>query len=208
MRLADRQIRFFIMALFLAGATAVIGGGSSRAGGSRFNCIINIDTELVDDYMTFEGSQLDPIIKATVSYRMAEDGGPPENAPSVKYEELWYRAGDPLGCVRYRQLGSRELSLTQIKIASDSPHPSQAEISAQANALVRIYLDAYLRIALLTSVVVPDGMFASMVNALGKDNFVSGQAVYGSSIDPSILLPLESESGKTAASLHYNRVRY
>ncbi|PWT98278.1 MAG: hypothetical protein C5B53_06890, partial [Candidatus Melainabacteria bacterium] len=70
------------------------------------------------------------------------------------------------------------------------------------------YLDAYLRIALLTSVLVPDGLFGSLITALGKENFVSGQIVYGSGVDPSIVLPLESESGKASASLHYNTVRY
>lgn len=208
MRLADRRICHFLLALLLAGSQLLVSGGASQAGTTKFNCIISIETELVDDYMTFEGSQLVPIIKATVSYRMADDGGSPDNAPSVKYEELWYRAGDPLGCVRYRQLGSRELALTQIRIGSKSPHPSQAEIGAQANALVRIYLDAYLRIALLTSVLVPDGLFGSLITALGKENFVSGQIVYGSGVDPSIVLPLESESGKASASLHYNTVRY
>jgi hypothetical protein len=207
MRLAYRRIFCFALGLFLSGTLILGSGESSKASTSNFNCIINIETELVDDYMTFEGSQLVPIIKATVSYRMADGGGPPDNAPSVKYEELWYRAGDPLGCVRYGRLGSRELALTQIKITSKSSHPSSAEISAQANALVRIYLDAYLRIALLTSVVVPDSVFGSLVTALGKENFISGQVVYGGSGDPSILLPLQGESGKVSASLHYNAVR-
>jgi hypothetical protein len=207
MRLAFRRIICFVLALFLSEALVLGGGESSKASVNKFNCIINIETETVDDYMTFEGSQLVPIIKATISYRMADGGGPPDNAPSVKYEELWYRAGDPLGCVRYRQLGSRELALTQIRIVSKSSRPSQAEIAAQANALVRIYLDAYLRIALLTSVLVPDSLFGSLVTALAKENFVSGQVVYGSGVDPSILLPLEGESGKVSTSLHYNTVR-
>jgi hypothetical protein len=207
LRVMDRCIWSCLLGILLLTALLSSGEQGKTAASRSFHCLIDIETEPVDDYMTFEGSQLVPIIKATVSYRMADGQTPAESASSSKYEELWYRGGDPIGCESSEKLGTRELSLTQIRISSKSAHPSQAEIAAQANALVRIYLDAYLRFALLTSVVVPDELFSSILNSLAKENFMAGQYVYGSSIDPSIYLPLESQSGKQTASLHYNTAR-
>jgi hypothetical protein len=203
----DRRSWICLLGVILAMAVLLY-GEEGRTAKIRFNCLIDIETEPVDDYMTFAGSRLVPIIKATVSYQMAEGATPAESAPSVKYEELWYRADDPIGCVSSHQLGSRELALTQIRLSSKSAHPSQAEIGAQANALVRIYLDAYLRTGMVTSVVVPDEVFDSTIRALSKEKFAVTEAFYGSTIDPAILLPLESQSGKASAILRYNAARY
>jgi hypothetical protein len=207
MRLIENRRRYSLLGALFFGVFLICTGAGGRVTTVSFNSIIDIETEEVEDYMTFEGSQLMPIIKTTVSCRQAEGSSPAESAPSSKYEELWYRAGDPLGCVNWGQLGNRALALTQIRIRSKSARPSRSEIAAQANALVRIYLDSYLRFALLTSVVVPDGDLDSVVTSLARENFFTGNNLYGTGLEPSILLPLENESGSAKAFLHFNYAR-
>lgn len=193
--------------LALAGAMFFTTQPASTRANQSYSSIIFIETEEVEDYMTFEGSQLIPIIKATVSWRQGEGQTPAENAPEGEYEELWYKGGEPLGLEIHGGLGKRELALTQVRISSKSKHPSSAEMAAQANALVQVYLASYLRFALLTSVLVPDETFDSLVTCLGRENFFASQAVYGSGLDPSILLPLESQNGKSSANLYFSKVR-
>jgi hypothetical protein len=207
MRLTDSGGRLFVLGLILAWLLFLGGGAIGRSRIVSYSSIIDIETEEVADYMTFEGSQLVPIVKATVSCRQADGATPAESAERTKYEELWYRAGDALGCTGAGQLGSHELALTQIKIHSKSNHPSRFEIAAQANALVRVYLDAYLRTGILTSVVVPDDGFESLIASLEQENFFKGDCLYGAGLEASILLPIQNESGTNASSLHFNNAR-
>jgi hypothetical protein len=181
-------------------------------GSQKINGIIDIETEEVDDYMTFSGSKLTPIIRVSISY-WQEDPDDPQSIEraKTKYEDLWYRAGDPLSCTVYHALGLREGSITQInlhsKLKSKSKnipqHISDAETKAGANALVRIYFDATLIHALPTTIIVPGETFVQLTDALANENFFDRSLATSRNLDPSLMLPLVTDDGFGSAFLCY-----
>jgi hypothetical protein len=181
-------------------------------GSQKINGVIDIETEEVNDYMTFSGSKLTPIIRASISY-WQEDPNDPQSPEAIKtkYEDLWYRAGDPLACTVYHALGLREGSITQINLHSkvksksnNAPqHISDAEIKAGANALVRIYFDATFIHALPTTIIVPGETFVQLTDVLANENFFDRSLATNKNLDPSLMLPLVTDDGFASAFLCY-----
>jgi len=170
----------------------------------KFTSVIDIEGEQIDDYMTFAGSKLSPIIRVTISY-WQDNPNDIDNPKQLKtkYEELWYRSGDPLACSACQRLGLNEGSITQINIRSRSPQPSKDELRAEGNALVRVYFDATLIHALPTAIIVPSDIFFEMKNVLTDENFFDLKDGSDQNLDPSIMLPLIAEDGASKIFLCY-----
>jgi hypothetical protein len=166
-----------------------------------YACVVEIETEEVEDYMTFPGSQLGPVTKATVSYHLNDDDSGDQSG-IVKYEVLWYGSRDPLGCQVFHPLAVREGTDTQIVLRSKESSPRSLEMEAAANALVRVYLDLAFRSALVNSVSLGDASLGPVVSALARENFIADDSS-GRLIDPSIVLPIQAPDGSPIATLRY-----
>ncbi len=205
-----RTTIIFLLLALMGGLTCTQGQNLSE--NQNFNSLIDIDTEEIDDYMTFPGSKLTPMVRVIVSY-WQEDANEARsgNRKKILYEELWYRAGDPLACSVYHPLGLREGSVLQIRLRSISkpksknmlPVTSKEEIQAGANALVRIYFDVTLLCALPTALIVPNDTFGQLTDALADENFFDSSKDSSRTLDRSIMLPLITEDHRLNNFLCY-----
>src|SRR5271163_2582384 len=67
----------------------------------RFDFVINVQTQVLQGYMGYAGSQLNPITQLSVSYQETGRWDPSRRGQVIKYEDLWYHNCDAIGCRRY-----------------------------------------------------------------------------------------------------------
>lgn len=172
--------------------------GQAQSLGRTHDWIIEIETEELKHYLDFSGSPLQPIIKVAVTYHK------PDERKATKYEDLYYKAGDPLGCRRHSTLNIGNDQQVALRVRHKSGTGSSAEGYAASNAILRVFLDAYLLGDMVAIIFVPASSFSNVVDGLSRQNFYPGdepkpdEPVYSS-----IVLDLESEPSGSRQKMYY-----
>ncbi|HIA53466.1 MAG TPA: hypothetical protein EYN91_15485 [Candidatus Melainabacteria bacterium] len=166
--------------------------------GRTYDWIISIETEKLTGYLDQKRSTLKPVVKATVTYKPGGGGG------ATKFEELFYHNWIALGMRRYKPLALGSSDQVAIVVTHKQGQSTQEETSAAANAIVRVFLDAYLKGNAVTNIIVPEASLSSIVQNLKQANFYPGddekpdQPVFSS-----IILHLEGSPSGTKQTMFY-----
>ena len=135
----------------------------------RFDFVIEVQTQILQNYMNYTGSTLYPITQLRVTYRETPRSTGNQAGTTVQYEDLWYHNCQAIGCRRYNlfQIKPGEQGCIHFLTSSDT---SGAGCSI-ANATIRLLLDIGLNNSALASVVVPAGAVNSVVSQFEQFNF-------------------------------------
>lgn len=166
-----------------------------------YDWIVEAQTEELKDYLNFPGSNLKPIFKAAVTYKSLD---PKAHAQPVKYEDLFYRSCDAIGCRRYHTFDITSGDGVAIRISTKSQPAKPEEACAAANIIVRLLLDSYLNGNSVPSVLLPYPIFNQVISDLHRENFYSaGEAPPDQPVFSSIILELRSEPGGLRQTMNY-----
>lgn len=156
---------------------------------SRPQCedLIYVRAQEQKGFLDFPGSPFKSMVKVTITYRSVKDD---TMGDERLYEDLWYQGQNPLGCRRYRDFDLRPKDRVFVYLTASSP----AELSASANALVRILLDANLNRDAIVGVAVPAESFWPLVDCMEVENFYRAGKL---NVRPAVYisLPLMSKDG-------------
>lgn len=199
----------FSLVLILCSAFLVQGGGQSGGSALRYNERNLLPPQMVDlaqyentielqckelkNYITFSGTKLNSIVKVRVECR--KDTKANRNAPALRYEDLWYQKGSPLGSKKYGPLPITERDQVALFVKSELGLMTEAEIAACASALVLLRLDLTLNRNLIVTVRVPNQSLEGLVSELRKQNFVRYDEIY-EELDMLIPIQLETDIGR------------
>jgi len=118
-------------------------------------------------FLTRSGCKIKPVVKVAVTFSDGFD----ETANTQAYEDLFYGAGHPIGCVQHAALGVTNGTRGAIYLKSDSPSVTPEELAVMGNTLKRLYLDLYLKDCQVRDVIIPADYYADVVSAFQKDGF-------------------------------------
>lgn len=160
---------------------------------SQYENVIEIQCQEIKNHMTFTGTRLNSVVKVKVECRK----GTKENreAPLLRYEDLWYQKGTPLGSKKHCVLPINEGEPVALFVKSKLAGLSDAEISACASALIQLRLDLTLNRNLVLTVRVPNQSLEGLVSELRKQNFVRYDEIY-EELDTLIPIQLETDIGR------------
>lgn len=164
-----------------------------------YDWIISIETEKLSGYLDQKRSTLKPIVKATVTYKAGVGGA------TIKFEELFYNNWIALGMRRYRALSLGNSDQVAIIVTHKQGPSTPEETSAAANAILRVFVDAYLKGNAVTNIIVPEASLSPIVQNLKQANFYPGddekpdQPIYSS-----IVLHLEASPSGTKQTMFYS----
>jgi hypothetical protein len=135
----------------------------------RFDFVIEVQTQILQNYMNYTGSTLYPITQLRVTYRETPRSTGSQAGTTVQYEDLWYHNCQAIGCRRYNlfQIKPGEQGCIHFLTSSDT---SGAGCSI-ANATTRLFLDIGLNNSALASVVVPVDAVNSVISQFEQFNF-------------------------------------
>lgn len=122
---------------------------------------MTIATSSFDHYLEYPGSSINSLTKAAVSFSEQP------NSASKPYEDLYYTKSRIIGCSRKNSLSIPPGNAGIITVKNANADQSYAV----ANALSRLYLDLYVRKCPTKFIVVPQGAFQSIVNALCQQGY-------------------------------------
>ncbi|MBX9666691.1 MAG: hypothetical protein K2X93_03690 [Candidatus Obscuribacterales bacterium] len=157
-----------------------------------YDDVIEINCEEKDNYLSFRGSELKPIVKVTLDCRL--DTRRDRGAPANKYQELWYRNDLPLASKHTMPLPIPDKHRIGIFLKSRVRNLSDAEITALASTLVRLRLETILNRNILATVRIPNYAYPKLVLELQRHNFVSYKEK-GRFVTTLIALPIETDLG-------------
>lgn len=163
-----------------------------------YDWIISIETEKLSGFLEQKRSTLKPIVKATVTIKPGTGGA------STKFEELFYHNWIALGMRRYKPLSLGNSDQVAIVVTHKQGLSTQEETSAAANAILRVYVDAYLKGNAVSNIIVPEPSLNSIVQNLKQANFYPGddekpdQPVFSS-----IVLHLEASPSGAKQTMFY-----
>jgi hypothetical protein len=137
----------------------------------RFDFVIEVQTQILKNYMGYTGSTLYPITQLRVSYRETPRSTNSQVSTSVLYEDLWYHNCQAIGCRRYNlfQIKPGEQGCIHFLTSSDTTGAG----CPIANATTRLLLDIGLNNSALASVIVPVDAVNSVVSQFEQFNFHS-----------------------------------
>ncbi len=199
----------FNLVLILCAAFLLQGGGQRGGSALHYNERNLLPPQMVDlgqyenaieiqcselkNYITFSGTKLNSIVKVRVECR--KDTKNNRNAPALRYEDLWYQKGSPLGSKKYGPLPINEREQVAIFVKSNLGLMTEAEIAACASALVLLRLDLTLNRNLIVTIRVPNQSLEGLVSELRKQNFVRYDEIY-EELDALIPIQLETDIGR------------
>jgi hypothetical protein len=129
---------------------------------------IDINTKLLDRVMRYPNSRLHPVIKASIYFKQPTRD---EHVEPTIYEDIYYSRGRVIGLRRHNPLHIRSGTIGVIHVSGSSSDLRNDEACAAANAIVKLYLDLYLRKAALRFVVVSREFFDMVLQGLERYGF-------------------------------------
>jgi hypothetical protein len=200
--------KFYLVSIMCA-AFLLQGGGQNGGSALRYNERNLLPPQMVDlgqyentielqcnelkNYITFSGTKLNSIVKVKVECR--KDTKNNRNAPALRYEDLWYQKGSPLGSKKYGPLPVNEGEQVAIFVKSNLGLMTEAEVAACASTLILLRLDLTLNRNLVVTVRVPNQSLEGLVSELRKQNFVGYDEIY-EELDTLIPIQLETDIGR------------
>jgi hypothetical protein len=160
---------------------------------SQFENVIELQCNELKNHINFSGTKLNSIVKVRVECR--KDTKTNQNSALLRYEDLWYQNGAPLGSKKYGPIPINEREQVAIFVKSKLGLMTEAEISACASALVLLRLDLTLNRNLIVTIRVPNQALEGLVSELRKQNFVRYDEIY-EELDTLIPIQLETDIGR------------
>lgn len=156
-----------------------------------YDYTICLTTQHLDRQFKFKGSQLeDKIDRLDADVYVKDDE---ENASP--YKSLWYAQGKPLGLEMFNQLAVEKGHGVCLRVKHKTAQPSQAEVKAAANAILRMWVDARLNQSAVIVVKVPGDSFYSIIDDLRNQGMaVAPELELGAEGNDSMTLLIESDS--------------
>lgn len=168
----------------------------------RYDWIIEAQMQELKGYVIYAGSTVRPIIKASITYKNTDA---PSGSKPVKYEDLYFKGYEAIGCRRYHTLDLESGDGVAIRIKSKSQNVTLEQSSAAANAIVRLLLDSYLNGNSVVAVLLPRSSFERVVQNLQRANFYSAPpSSPDEPVDTAIILHLISEPPGSSQTMYYN----
>ncbi len=135
----------------------------------RFDFVITVQTQVLKNYMSYQGSTLNPITQLSVTYRETPRLNRDRVSKTVQYEDLWYHDCHAIGCRRYNvfQIEPGEQGAIRFVPSQDTT----ASGCAIANATTRLLLDIGLNQSALAAVFVPADAVGSVTSEFEQFNF-------------------------------------
>jgi hypothetical protein len=156
-----------------------------------YDYTICLTTQHLERQFKFKGSQLeDKIDRLDADVYVKDDE---ENASP--YKSMWYAQGKPLGLEMFNQLAVEKGHGVCLRVKHKTAQPSQAEVKAAANAILRMWVDARLNQSAVIVVKVPGDSFYSIIDDLRNQGMdVAPELELGADSKDSMTLLIESDS--------------
>ena len=127
-----------------------------------YDYTICITTQHLERQFKFKGSQFEDKIDRLDADVYDKD----HEENSAPYKSLWYAQGKPLGLEMFNQLAVEKGHGVCVRIKHKTQNPSEAEIKAAANAILRMWVDARMNQSAVIVVKVPGDSFYSIIENL------------------------------------------
>jgi hypothetical protein len=174
----------------LVGASIASASGPGLKRGAGFTVVVR--TEQLKDYVKFQGSPLQKMVRVKVQYFAGQDDS---NAES--YEEFFYSRGEVIGLRRLKDLGLNPMNSYVINLVHKDGSADTDEERSGVNAAIRVWMNFKRKHCMLTALVVPDGGLSAASEELRRLRFQPIQAPSEGSVDYSTILTVfESQSGE------------
>lgn len=168
--------------------------------------LILIETDEDKSEFNYPGSIIGPVVKAKVSYSQPNKE---EKEPPVDYETLWYHEWQALGCRRLHTLDIPVGNQITLEVRHRYGLVQMAEAQAAANAILRLYVDAFAQRNCISSIIVPDESISLIANEMGHAGFyVAPPAPPDQPVICPIILTLVTKSGANKQILYYGGPQY
>jgi hypothetical protein len=133
--------------------------------------LVLIESKLDKHALEFPGSDLQNIIKTTVTYRRQPKtpNDPPEKP--MPYEDIFYSHCRVIGLKRRHTLDIKEGRMVSIKLSQATSDLPNDEACALAGATVRVFLDLYQKQITLRSIIVPRELMATFAIEMQRYGF-------------------------------------
>lgn len=156
-----------------------------------YDYTICLTTQHLERQFKFKGSQLEDKID-----RLDADVYDKDNEENASpYKSLWYAQGKPLGLEMFNQLAVEKGHGVCLRVKHKTATPSQAEMKAAANAILRMWVDARLNQSAVIVVKVPGDSFYSIIDDLRNQGMdVAPEAELGVEGNDSMTLLIESDA--------------
>jgi hypothetical protein len=153
---------------------------------------VEIETQELSRQFDYHNSHYTQVAKTTIDYYHQTDTDHKTN-----YEYMWFHGPRAIGLERLHKFQLDQGDGVAINIKHKTPTPDNAEMSAAADALAHVILDAYINKNPVTIVNVPEASYATIVSELESVHHFVAQADVGPDhpIDSGINIFVESESG-------------
>ncbi len=177
------------------GAPSSYGAGPELSGG--YDWTFEIVTERLTRQFDYPGSQLKPVEKTVISFY-------PKNKTDEKqeYESIWFKNGQPLGLERKHKFDLPKGEGIRVKVKHKTATPQYEEYKAAANAVERVFLDAYLNKNPVEIVELKNPAFSPVSNALQARNWNILSDTTDMALSSTVNLHLKSEDD-TKQTLYY-----
>lgn len=164
---------------------------SSAQEAKLYDYTICVTTQHLDRQFKFKGSQMEDKIDRLDANVYDKDNE--EN--SSPYKSLWYSQGKPLGLEMFNHLAVERGHGVCLRVKHKNANPSQAEMKAAANAILRLWVDARLNQSAVVVVKLPGDSFYQIIDDLRNQGMdVAQKAELGGEIAESMTLLIESDA--------------
>lgn len=148
------------------------GADFERIISKQYDWIMYCDMDVLDNYMKYKGSQLNPIVRFTVYYKFTgHSRRNVQQMPTVKYEEIWYRDGKAIGLKRFNDINPGYLQQGCLYFRASGDESLCSQDRAMANCAVRLIMDIYVKRSIMAGVIVPEGCFDQFGSDIAYFNF-------------------------------------
>jgi hypothetical protein len=131
-----------------------------------------VDVRELRHYLNYPESQLSPLTNVQVHFRWFPRDDNFAKRKSRVYEEFWYHHGSVIGSRRYNQLHipAEKIGVVIVGRTKDSAN-DRDEITALANALLRVMIDLQLKQIVTSAVMVPMDNYDDVAGCLERYHF-------------------------------------
>lgn len=166
-----------------------------------YDYTICITTQHLDRQFKFRGSQMEDKID-----RLDADVYDKDNEQNAApYKSLWSSQGRPLGLEMFNQFAVAKGHAVCMKIKHKNANPTDGEMKAAANAILRLWVDSRLNQSAVIVVKVPGDSFYSIIDDLRNQGMdVAAEVQNGEDINEPMTLLIESD----AAGQKHQRLAY
>jgi hypothetical protein len=162
MKLVSKKIVLLLAMTLASGYLSTKPCPADDAAGAGHDWTVRLSTQQLAQAFSYKGAALFPVDRIDATYYKNDQSS------SVKYEKLWYHAGKPVGLERQGAFGNASGQGIPagegvfIEVINKNGMPQDGELKAAANAIMRIWIDAYLNHSPLITVKVPAHSFNSI----------------------------------------------